>query len=855
MTTLDASRPLGEANGNRNPIGNGNGRGNGGAAARRAVVRWSWRLFRREWRQQLVVLTLLTFSTTAALFAAIAVYHVQDSSDATFGRARHRITLVGTDPSATTAAVQDLTGRFGPVEVIGHSTVPIPGSVDSVDFRTQQANGPFSAPMLRLRSGHYPISTSDVAITDGVASAFGLRVGDTSSFVGATRTVVGLVENPANLNDEFILADPNAITAPPSVTLLVDGHDDELGHRPGTARQLPGIDSRVSAVAETRDNARRGAAAVLVLALDTVALLLVSLVAAAAFVAVAQRRLRQLGMLAAIGATDRHLRLVMIAHGLAVGAAAAVAGTIAALAAWLSVGARVERLAHHRIDRTDIPWWVVIVTTVLAVATTTTAAWWPARKVARVPIVRALSGRPPAPTRVHRSSAAAALFLTIGVVALVVGIDKAGHVTPIAIIAGPIAVVLGILFLCPLAIRLAAASVHHLPIAMRLALRDLARHQARASAALAAISLGLGIAFTAIIVTAASTPPASAGNLSNRQLLVHIGRNRDQSIIPEQTPDELAQLEASITRFAATLDGAVVYPLDAAVASTAADPTAAAPVGHDPFGQPGRQAILVGERVSNGIRVTSGGVPYVATPELLARIGIDPASIDASIEVISPKIADFALIDPSTFTRAAVETRSARVRVIHDPGYADAPKTFITEAAVRDNGWTSMRGGWFIESKHRLTAQQRAEARQLAARSGLTVVTRNEHRELAVTRTAAAAAGSLLALGILAMTIGLIRGEATRDLQTLTATGATSHTRRALTAATAGALAVLSAALGLIGAYVALIAGYSDKLKPLSRVPLLHLLVILVGLPVVAAVAGWLLAGREPRAFARQSLD
>ena len=28
-------------------------------AARRAVVRWSWRLFRREWRQQLLVLVLL----------------------------------------------------------------------------------------------------------------------------------------------------------------------------------------------------------------------------------------------------------------------------------------------------------------------------------------------------------------------------------------------------------------------------------------------------------------------------------------------------------------------------------------------------------------------------------------------------------------------------------------------------------------------------------------------------------------------------------------------------------------------------------------------------------------------------
>jgi len=31
---------------------------NGGVAARRAVVRWGWRLFRREWRQQILVVAL-----------------------------------------------------------------------------------------------------------------------------------------------------------------------------------------------------------------------------------------------------------------------------------------------------------------------------------------------------------------------------------------------------------------------------------------------------------------------------------------------------------------------------------------------------------------------------------------------------------------------------------------------------------------------------------------------------------------------------------------------------------------------------------------------------------------------------
>ena len=68
----------------------------------------------------------------------------------------------------------------------------------------------------------------------------------------------------------------------------------------------------------------------------------------------------------------------------------------------------------------------------------------------------------------------------------------------------------------------------------------------------------------------------------------------------------------------------------------------------------------------------------------------------------------------------------------------------------------------------------------------------------------ATGAGALLALGILAMTVGLIRSESAGDLRTLTATGATPRIRRTLTATTAGALALLAALLGVAGAYVVL---------------------------------------------------
>jgi selenocysteine lyase/cysteine desulfurase len=91
----------------------------------------------------------------------------------------------------------------------------------------------------------------------------------------------------------------------------------------------------------------------------------------------------------------------------------------------------------------------------------------------------------------------------------------------------------------------------------------------------------------------------------------------------------------------------------------------------------------------------------------------------------------------------------------------------------------------------------------MAAAAGLTVEAREDQSQLTSMRSGATAAGGLLALTILAMTVGLIRSEATGDLRTLTAAGATSRIRRWLTANTAGGR-LLGAVLGTIGAYIVL---------------------------------------------------
>jgi putative ABC transport system permease protein len=144
----------------------------------------------------------------------------------------------------------------------------------------------------------------------------------------------------------------------------------------------------------------------------------------------------------------------------------------------------------------------------------------------------------------------------------------------------------------------------------------------------------------------------------------------------------------------------------------------------------------------------------------------------------------------------------------------------------------------------------------VAVSSGATTETRSQAPSLAELRNWATAAGILLALSVLAMTVGLIRSETGGDLRTLSATGASSTTRRALTAATAGALGLLGALLGTAVAYLAAIAWFRSSLSTtLSHAPATDLVVILVGLPLAATVGGWLLAGRQPRTITRQPLD
>ena len=808
-------------------------------AARRAVVRWSWRLFRREWRQQLLVLALLTVAVAATVFSVSAAYDLVPSADARFGTATHRLELDRADRRRLDAQVAAIRAWFGTVEVITRRAVPVPGSVEPLELRAQDPHGPYGRPMLALLAGRWPTAAGEVAVTDAVATTFQTRVGGTLTLDRRPRTVVGLVENPGDLDDEFALI-PSGDANPTAVTVLVRATAEKAAALPaeagGRLESRPACHGAVLCATATQSEGATAAAGVLASA--TVVLLLVALIAAAGFVVVAQRRLRQLGMLAAVGATERHLRLVLLVNGATVGAIAAVVGTMVALASWVAVAGGLETAAGHRIDRFHLPWWLVGAGMVLAVATATAAAWWPARTVARIPVTVALSARPPRPKPARRSALAAGLLLVFGVASLALGVDSAhDRANPLLVVAGTVAIVLAIPLGSPLAIRVAAAAAGRSPVGVRLALRDLVRHQARSGAALAAISLGLAIPITIVIAATAAQHTAGEGNLSDRQLLFRLGDA--EPLVPEPAQAELARLGSEVDRFAASLDHAAVVDLQVAVNPAERE-------GRN--GRVLRPAVVLGRRIGE-TTLRDVGVLYVATPELLARLSLDPATVGAHADVLTGQTGDL------RFANLSGPDQPPSVQPIKADAYTSAPTSFITGAGLRRHGWQPRPAGWLVEARAPVTGAQAALARQVAADAGMTVEARDNQTQLTAIRSGATAAGLLLALGILAMTVGLIRGEAAGDLRTLTATGATSGIRRTLTAVTSGALALFGVLLGAAGAYLALLAGYNDDLGALGQVPVAHLAVIVIGLPLTAAAVGWLLAGREPSTLARQPLE
>jgi putative ABC transport system permease protein len=432
------------------------------------------------------------------------------------------------------------------------------------------------------------------------------------------------------------------------------------------------------------------------------------------------------------------------------------------------------------------------------------------------------------------------------------------NVHAVFLLAGVAATITGVCLLAPLALGvLAAGAGQRLPVAIRIALRDLVRYRARSGAALAATTFAVFLAMGICVVASIKfdSPLNWIGpNLSSSQLLVPANASPGIGESEPLSGAQIASLNAGVNSLAAGLRASVVTLEGVGSLYQTGTPR------HSP-------------------QNFSGSV-YVATPQLLAAYRIKASQIAPGTDFLTmrPGLAGLPHLEmvwhngpvsdaanPATpgsdggppctpgnncVVNPAIQTVSGL------PGGTDAPNTVITEYAVRTYHMQPQLIGWLIQARAPLTAAQLNAARQLGRPYEVTVEIATYYPSLGDFTERAIAAGIVIALSVLAMSVGLIRSETAPDLRTLTATGASGMTRRTITAATAAALGLLGAILGMAGAVIAGMAWTHSGLSATAGgVPLTDIVILLIGLPLVAALGGWLLAGREPPAVARQPLD
>jgi len=433
------------------------------------------------------------------------------------------------------------------------------------------------------------------------------------------------------------------------------------------------------------------------------------------------------------------------------------------------------------------------------------------------------------------------------------------------LIPGFVALITGIILVSPFFLALLARVGRKAPIAVRLALRDLSRYRARSGSALSAISVGVLIAVVicAVAVARYSNVFDYVGpNLASTELAVWSpnGQNANNPNPSAPTAQDTASQEAGIHAIASAVDATDIVELDNPAPS----------VGLQNPSESGRQW---------------DGQIYVATPALLKAYGINPSSIPSDVDVLSsrPGLAGSGVQltyggrsgpskgpgpppGPRNTNNCSSQGCIAHPVVLQEsqlPTGTDAPNTLVTESALHRLHLASESSldGWILQAHSPITSAQILSAQAMAATNNLSVESKNDAPTSAEIVNGATIFAIALAFGILAMSIGLIRSETASELRTLTATGASSRTRRSLTAVTAGGLAFLGALLGTVAAYVglagffrssALEGGVSDII---DHIPWSNLFLIVIAMPVLAAIVAFVLAGRDPTGLSTRPME
>lgn len=242
----------------------------------------------------------------------------------------------------------------------------------------------------------------------------------------------------------------------------------------------------------------------------------VALLAAAAYATGIRRRLREIGLIATQGATQRQIRATVIGEAVVTASIGAVGGAAAAIGIAAAIRPFVQRMIDPTLTAVSMAPADIVGPIVIAVAAAAVAAWLPARTASRIPVLAALNGRMPV-GRVPRWMVPLCMGLvTAGAFLVLVVRSTGGGLGQVQATIGVVLVIAGgILIGAPL-VSLLGRIAHRLPLVARLAIRDTARQSVRATAAIAALMVMLvGAVAAATALAGVETVKAATGAITD----------------------------------------------------------------------------------------------------------------------------------------------------------------------------------------------------------------------------------------------------------------------------------------------------------------------------------------------------
>lgn len=212
----------------------------------------------------------------------------------------------------------------------------------------------------------------------------------------------------------------------------------------------------------------------------------VAFIAGAAFATGTRRRLREIGLLGANGASTKHVRSTVVGEGLVIGLLGGLFGSAAALLLVAFGRSTIQQFVVRRIEEFPFSLTDIAGPTLVAVIACVIAAWVPARTASGVPTLTALQGRMPI-GQPKRWIIPVGLGITaFGVLLLGVGLAGASGGSAAVAVIGAILMIGGAALLAGPLVAWISKHAERFPITPRIVLRDSGRQRGRAAAAVAA---------------------------------------------------------------------------------------------------------------------------------------------------------------------------------------------------------------------------------------------------------------------------------------------------------------------------------------------------------------------------------